>query len=157
MDRLALLCTSPGGTGASSYPLHELSSHPEDERQATFVRLLDTRFTPTWLADHPADQQLVEMVAGRVTATKSAEQRRGEAGQMEARSHHDVHDRLPRVSCPTFIAAGRFDAIAPVANSEAIAQQVPDSELHVYDGGHAFAAQDPAAFAEIIDFLAAPS
>jgi pimeloyl-ACP methyl ester carboxylesterase len=156
VERLALLCTSPGGSGRSSYPLHELATLPNDERQATYVRLLDTRFTPAWLADHPADQGLVEMVAGRMTE-KSAEQLRGEAGQLEARSHHDVYDRLPRIDCPTFVAAGRFDGIAPVSNSEAIAHQVPGSELHVYEGGHAFVGQDPAALPEILDFLAGPT
>ena len=33
---------------------------------------------------------------------------------------------------------------------------MPGSELHVYDGGHAFVGQDPAAFPEILDFLAGP-
>lgn len=157
VERLALLCTSPGGSGRPSYPLHELAAVPADERQATYVRLLDTRFTPGWLADHPADQGLVDLVAGRMTVEKSAAQLRGEAGQLEARSHHDVYDRLPRISCPTFVAAGRYDEIAPVSNSEAIAQQVPGSTLRVYDGGHAFVGQDPAAFPEILDFLAGPT
>ena len=157
VERLALLCTSPGGSSRASYPLHELATLPDDERQATSVRLLDTRFTRAWLAEHPADQGLVDMVAGRMTAEKSAEQLRGEAGQVEARSRHDVYDRLPRIACPTFVAAGRFDGIAPVSNSEAIAHQVPGSKLRIYDGGHAFVGQDPAAFPEILDFLAGPA
>jgi 3-oxoadipate enol-lactonase len=93
------------------------------------------------------------MLAGRMAGTKSAEQERGEAGQIEARSHHDVLDRLPRITCPTFVAAGRFDGIAPVPNSETIVSRVPGSELHVYEGGHVFVAQDPAALPEIIAFL----
>lgn len=154
VDRLALLCTSPGGAGGSSYPLHELASLSDEEHPSVFVRLLDTRFTPEWLADHPADRGLAEMVTSGSTAEKSAEQRRGEAGQIEARSHHDVTDRLSRISCPTFVASGRYDAIAPVSNGEAIAHRVPLGELHVYDGGHAFVAQDPDAFPEILGFLA---
>ncbi|MGZ4688136.1 MAG: alpha/beta fold hydrolase [Acidimicrobiia bacterium] len=157
VERLALLCTSPGGTDASSYPLQDLAKLPVDERIETGLRILDTRFTPEWLAAHPSDQALVEMLAGRAAADKTAEQLRGEAGQIEARSHHDVYDRLPRISCPTFVASGRFDGIAPVANGEAIANQVPDSVLRVYDGGHAFIAQDAAAFPEILDFLVGPA
>jgi pimeloyl-ACP methyl ester carboxylesterase len=65
-----------------------------------------------------------------------------------------VCDRLVKVTCPTFVAAGRFDGIAPPANSEAIADRVPDAELRVYDGGHAFFAQDPRALPEVLDFLA---
>ena len=59
-----------------------------------------------------------------------------------------------RITCPTFVAAGRFDGIAPLANSEAIASRVPGATLHVYEGGHAFFAQDPRALPEVIDFLA---
>jgi 3-oxoadipate enol-lactonase len=157
VERLALLCTSPGGPGASSYPLHELTALADEERQATMLRLLDSRFTPEWLADHPADRGLVEMLAGRLNVEKSADQIRGETGQLEARSHHDVYDRLPRVKSPTFVAAGRYDGIAPLPNSEAIVHQIRQSELHLYEGGHAFVAQDPAALPEILDFLAGPA
>ena len=34
VERLALLCTSPGGAGGASYPLHELAALPEAERAA---------------------------------------------------------------------------------------------------------------------------
>jgi pimeloyl-ACP methyl ester carboxylesterase len=64
-----------------------------------------------------------------------------------------VYDRLPRVSCPTLVAAGRYDGIAPPANAEAIASQVPGAELRLYEGGHAFFAQDPQAFPDVIEFL----
>jgi 3-oxoadipate enol-lactonase len=157
VERLALLCTSPGGPDASSYPLQDLARLAEQQRIEASLRLLDTRFTPEWLANHPADQALVEMLAGRMSGAKTEEQRRGEAGQIEARSHHDVGARLPRISCPTYVAAGRFDGIAPLPNAEAIAARVPDAELHVYEGGHAFVAQDPTAFPEILDFLTGPS
>jgi 3-oxoadipate enol-lactonase len=154
VERLALLCTSSGGPGGASYPLHELAGLPADERAARGLELLDTRFTPEWLAGHPDDQALVEMLAGRMAAAPSEEARRGEANQMEARSHHDVYDRLPRITCPTFVASGRFDGIAPLSNGEAIASQVPGAELHVYAGGHMFIAQDRAAFPQILGFLA---
>jgi 3-oxoadipate enol-lactonase len=73
---------------------------------------------------------------------------------MQARTGHDVWDRLPRITCPTLVAAGRYDGIAPPANAEAIASQVPGAELRLYEGGHAFFAQDPQAFPDILDFLA---
>ncbi len=44
--------------------------------------------------------------------------------------------------------------IAPVANSEAIATLVPDAELRLYEGGHAFFAQDSRALPDIFAFLA---
>ena len=46
VERLALLCTSPGGDAGASYPLTELSGLVEAERATVGTRLLDTRFTP---------------------------------------------------------------------------------------------------------------
>jgi pimeloyl-ACP methyl ester carboxylesterase len=154
VERLALLCTSPGGPDLSSYPLHELADLPPEEAKAIGMKILDTRFTPEFLADHPADAGLAELMAARQMEPKSEQEQQGIAAQLEARSHHDVLDRLDRITCPTFVAAGRYDGIAPPKNSEAIAARVPSAELHLYEGGHAFFAQDPKAFPEVIEFLA---
>jgi pimeloyl-ACP methyl ester carboxylesterase len=162
VERLALVCTSPGGT-SPSYPLHELAALGDAEREARRTTLLDTRFTPEWLAEHPGDQRLVAMMANRsqpadadaaVSDTSTAERARGESEQLLARSRHDVLDRLGAIACPTLVASGRYDGIAPVANGQAIAARVPTAELRVYEGGHAFFVQDPAALPEILDFLA---
>ena len=65
ITRLALVCTSPGGAGRASYPLHELAELPPAEAAAIGLQLLDTRFTPAWLAAHPQDRALVEARAAR--------------------------------------------------------------------------------------------
>jgi hypothetical protein len=57
------------------------------------------------------------------------------------------------------VACGRYDGIAPMANGEAIAAginagQSDTADLRVYEGGHAFFAQDPSAFPDILNFLA---
>lgn len=96
---------------------------------------------------------MVALVAGRVGAPRSDEQRRGERDQLMARAGHDVVDRLHRVACPTLVACGRHDGIAPPANSALIADRVAGSELRTYDGGHVYFAQDPTALPEVLDFL----
>ena len=153
IERLALLCTSPGGSERSSFPLHTLADKTPEERAAMNDVLLDTRFTPEWLAGHDSDRALLAMVSVSVAADKPAEVRRGERLQLEARAGHDVYDRLPRIACPTLVGAGRFDGIAPLSNSEAIAEQIPDAVLRVYEGGHLFMIQDERAIPEILDFL----
>jgi 3-oxoadipate enol-lactonase len=152
IEKLGLVCTSPGGVGGASYPLHELADLAADERAALGIRLLDSRFDTQWLADHPRDRLLVEQMTARAAGAKSPEQARGEREQLLARAGHDVCDRLARVSCPTMVASGRYDGIAPPANGEAIASRVPGAELRIYEGGHAFFAQDPAAFGDILGF-----
>ena len=156
VERLALVCTSPGGTHAS-YPLHELATLDPAERLSATARLLDTRFTPEWLATHEADRVYVEAMGSRGQVARSDEQVRGEREQLLARSHLDVIGRLHRITAPTLVASGRFDGIAPVANGEAIAAAIPGAELRVYDGGHLFMLQDPAAHPDIIGFLSAPT
>jgi pimeloyl-ACP methyl ester carboxylesterase len=155
VERLALLCTSPGGADHASYPLHELEDLSEDERAKVQLKLMDTRFDAAWLAEHPTDRAFVEAAADRWRMPKSDRQRRGEREQLHARRDHDVVDRLGRITGPVLVAAGRFDGIAPPANSEVIASSVPDAELRVYEGGHLFVVQDRRALPEVMDFLAA--
>jgi pimeloyl-ACP methyl ester carboxylesterase len=153
VERLALVVTSPGGAGGASYPLHTLADLPDDERAATGLRLMDTRCTPEWLAEHPSEQAIVEAFAARSARPKSPEGLRGERLQLEARSHHDVYDRLHRITCPTFVGSGRYDGIAPPANGEAIAARIPRAELRLYEGGHAYLYQDRRGFPDLIEFL----
>ena len=53
------------------------------------------------------------------------------------------------------MCAGRYDGIAPLANSEAIVDGIPDARLEVFDGGHVFLFQDRRAYDVMADFLAA--
>jgi pimeloyl-ACP methyl ester carboxylesterase len=153
VERVALLCTSPGGAGGSSYPLHALAGLPPDERIATRALLVDTRFTPEYVASHPGAQLIVDVMSAGDRDPSTGDKLRGELAQLDARRRHDVWDRLPRITCPTLVACGRHDGIAPPANSEAIASRIPGAELREYDGGHPFFFQDPAALPEILTFL----
>jgi pimeloyl-ACP methyl ester carboxylesterase len=155
VERLALVCTSPGGVGGASYPLHELVDLDPDAHADAHVRLMDTRFDDAWLAAHPNDQALVDMMNRRRGGERSSEQLRGERAQLDARQYHDVCSRLSVVASPTLVASGRYDAIAPPSNGAAIAERIPGAELRVYEGGHAFFAQDRRALLDILDFLAA--
>ncbi len=154
IDRLALLCTSAGGAGGSSYPLHDLLDLPADERLAISKLNMDTRFTDEWLADHAFERMLIDGMVERSTVVKSETQLRGEAMQLEARAHHDVWDRLPLITCPTLVACGRYDGQAKPENSAAIHSRIVGSELRTYEGGHLFVFQDRTALAEIVTFMA---
>ena len=153
VEKLVLLCTSPGGEGGSSYPLHELGSLPVNERAARITTLTDNRFTPEWLATHPDDAAMVAMRNEQAAVPKSKETIKGEMLQLGARIGHDVCDRLHRVTAPVLVTAGRFDGIAPVSNSEEIVKRLPDATLSVYEGGHIFTAQDRRAIEDIRTFL----
>ena len=151
--RMALCCTSPGGDGGSSYPLHELASLDPEVRAELSLGLSDTRFNDQWFLDHPED-----LIYRRTAETTSDnEKRRGELLQLEARRHHDVWGRLPNVTAEVLIASGIFDGIAPPENGQAIASRIPSSEYREYNGGHMFFIQDRRALRDIVEFLNTPS
>jgi len=153
VTQLVLMCTSAGGAGGSSYPLHTLGSLPVNDRAKKIIELTDTRFTQQWLQDHPTDAEIVRAIQERSSILKSKSQIKGEVLQLGARAGHNVADRLHLVACPTFVAAGRFDGIAPVSNSEAIVEEISQATLRVYEGGHSFLMQDRNAIRDIRTFL----
>jgi pimeloyl-ACP methyl ester carboxylesterase len=154
VERLALVCTSPGGTFAS-YPLHTLADLSPEEAKELAPKLLDGRFTPEYLAEHDDARALVDMITTMQGAPSDEETRRGEQAQLDARSRFDVLDRLGKVTCPTLVTGGRYDHIAPPENSEKIAELIPNAELRFYEGGHVFFLQDAQAIPDVLEFLAA--
>jgi pimeloyl-ACP methyl ester carboxylesterase len=151
VERLALACTSAGGEGGSSYPLHELLELSPQQRAAIGLMSTDSRWNERWLTDHPSDRALAKRLGSRQDPASSA----GLQAQLLARAGHDVWERLGAVTCPTLVAFGRYDGIAPEQNSAAIASRIPGAELRGYEGGHLFLAQDPAALPELVKFLSA--
>ncbi|MFE9687244.1 alpha/beta fold hydrolase [Streptomyces sp. NPDC006285] len=145
IERLALLCTSSGGAGGSSYPLHALTQRGEEQRQPLPGRLFGA---PGGENGGDADRLLGRVLSGRLAA-----QEPGAALQLRARAEHDVFDRLPRITCPTFVASGTHDMIAPPRRGSAIADHVPQSVFRVFTGGHLFFAEDPEAIPAVTQFL----
>jgi 3-oxoadipate enol-lactonase len=158
VERLVLACTSSGGAGGASYPLHELESLPVREKALKMVLLGDTRRDAAWRAAHPerleglVDQAEEAMAIG----TDKLERDAGARRQLEARRGHDTYDRLPVLRMPVFVCGGRYDGIAPPANLETIRRRIPRSRFELFEGGHLFLLQDPKAFERIIAFLQGP-
>lgn len=149
VNSLALLCASAGGSGGSSYPLHELENLSADQRQEIYPLLLDERFTEQWFETHPNDRVY------RYVATRDSddESRRGEILQLQARKNHDVWDRLHLIACETLVASGKFDGIAPSINGQAIASRIAGAKFEEYDGGHLFIVQDKRVLVDLIEFI----
>jgi pimeloyl-ACP methyl ester carboxylesterase len=154
VQRLALACTSAGGECGASYPLERLAELEEAERTARSRTLLDERWDERWLADHPADSGLAQSVMVNRDQL-DPEGAPGRRMQMLARAGHDVCERLGAIDFPTLVGYGRYDGIAPPANSRAIASRIRGAELRGYDGGHLFIVQDPTALPDFAAFLAA--
>ncbi|MFT5201359.1 MAG: 3-oxoadipate enol-lactonase [Candidatus Aldehydirespiratoraceae bacterium] len=152
VDRLVLNCTSPGGD-AASYPLHELQHLSAEERADVWMPLMDTRYVAG--EDLPGLEGFTQLFRDRQSAELSAEAAAGNARQLEARRHHDATAGLGSITAPTLVCAGKYDAVAPIANSEKLVAAIPDATLKTFEGGHIFMLQDPEAMPRIRDFLLA--
>jgi 3-oxoadipate enol-lactonase len=153
--RLVLACTSAGGAGGASYPLHELESLPLQERTVRHLELSDLRRDAAWQAANPERwQSLLDMAgAARREDARQADAAAGARRQLEARAEHDTFSRLPQIQVPVLLAGGEYDGIAPKQNMIALAQQIPGSTLEFFAGGHLFLIQDKSAYPYIIQWL----
>ena len=156
VECLALACTSAGGDGGSSYPLHKLQGLPPGERSAAQLKLADSRWDERWLEAHPADRALAEALAAADRHEQDPAAAAARKAQLEARAGHDVWDRLDAITCPALVGYGDYDGIAPGRNSAAIASRLRGAELRGYEGGHLFLFQDPSALPEFQAFLHTP-
>lgn len=155
VKKLVLCCTSSGGAGGASYPLHELTGLSMEEYARTVVELVDERRDAAWQATHAQEFQTLvnETLAGFKIGANEPNRAIGARRQIEARQTHDTYSRLPTLTMPVLICGGRYDGIASVANQEAMLQQIPNATLELFEGGHLFFVQDPQAYEKIIAFL----
>lgn len=155
VERLVLACTSTGGSGGASYPLHELADLSLEEQARKFVTLSDTRRNAEWQAANPKEfQGLLEFTLAELQVGADEPGRQiGARRQLEARAGHDTYNRLPRMHLAVFICGGRYDGIATPENLEMMQKQIPGACMELFKGGHLFFVQDPRAFERITAFL----
>ena len=151
--KLALCCTSPGGAGGSSYPLHTLQALPSEERARRMVSISDTRCNAGWAAENPLRMhELLKSWMNDAFADDPGHYS-GLARVLEARRAHDAWDRLDRIACSVLICGGRHDGIALPSSQQSMANRISSAALRMFEGGHLFLWQDPSAFPEIVEFL----
>ena len=155
VTRLVLGCTSSGGQGGASYPLHELAQLSPQDWARRVVELSDLRRDAAWQAANGQEFRTLidEMLAIRAGSATEPSAAVGARRQIEARQKHDTYSRLPQLGMPVLICGGRYDGVAPVANQEALRRQITTARLALFEGGHLFFTQDPRAFEDITVFL----
>jgi 3-oxoadipate enol-lactonase len=154
-ERIAMACTSSGGGGGASYPLHTFRDLELRESVRRTIQLADQRLSDDWVAAHTEEfeAQVDTLAANRSIGRDDPATAEGSRRLMLARAKHDTYDRLPRVTTPVFLCGGKYDGIAPPENLEAIARKIPNAQLEFFEGGHMFLAQDPTAFPRAAAFL----
>ena len=151
ISKLVLCCTSSGGEGGSSYPLHELQHLDPADRTRLGLKLRDTRITDDWIKKNnpfETDSQEQDVEGKKFHADRSRLIK-----QLSARKNHDTFSRLALIDHPVLLAGGKYDGIAPPKNMRVLHKRIRSSLLHFFSGGHAFLSQDKRAYEIITDWL----
>ena len=158
IDRLVLACTSSGGAGGASFPLHELAALGPEEYMTRVLEIGDTR----WQESGPGRsdgrfEKMVEFMKKRSqipgAEADSEAAAIGARRQLEARVGHDTFRRLHEIEAETLLCGGRYDGIASPENMKNLAERIPRAVLEFFEGGHGFLLEDRRAFPRIIEFL----
>jgi len=155
ITRLALCCTSSGGAGGSSYPLHTLSNLTAEEYASFIMKKMNLKHDENWQKEHPklATRTYEYYYQGAAPNYNDPVKFAAMKQQFKARADHDVYDRLKTLELPTFVAGGELDGVAPPENSSAIAAVIPNCELEIFRGGHLFLKEDAKAWPRLFSFL----
>ena len=154
--KLVLCCTSPGGAGGASYPLHTLIGMDREAQARQMIPISDTRHDAPWQTANP--DAFGAMMAFRTNDPWADEPRRAMGAELQllAGKDLDTWDRLASITAPTLICGGLYDGIALPETPRRMADRIPDAQLRMFEGGHMFLIQDRAAFPAISEFLQAP-
>ncbi len=150
VDQAVFACSSSGGAGRPSYPIHTYLDMTPAEAARTSLGVVDTRHHKGWFE---ANADLLARATEARARQRDPEVAEGIRCQMLARAEHDTYERLPQIVAPVLVAGGRYDGQAPPQNQEALASQIPGALLEWFEGGHGFLREDPRAFPRFAEFL----
>ena len=151
VGKLVLCCTSSGGEGGSSYPLHDLQDLDLVDRTRIGLKLRDIRITDEWIREN---NHFGTDSHERSTESKQFHTDRSRLmKQLSARKIHDTFSRLALIDQPVLLAGGIYDGIAPPENMRVLHKKIRGSLLKFFSGGHAFLSQDNSAYQFITDWL----
>ena len=147
VSRLVLACTSSGGAGGSSYPLHELELLDPEKKLKASIKINDLRVTEEWIKEHREIWDSMKQQA--LSRNPFKPDTNNLLKQLMARKEHDVYESLEKINMPVLLMGGKYDGIAPISNMKALNEKIKDSVLKLYEGGHLFLIQDKNAFKDL--------
>ena len=150
VDRLGLVCTTPGGPNAAPMPsvtVELIAAAPGMEPRAALRRFVENALAP----DPP--QELVERILAHRLAT--AQPPAAWAAQAAAGVSFDAWERVPLIAAPTLVLHGTVDVVVDPANAALLGERVPGARVELFEGcGHLLFWESPARFVEVVgEFL----
>lgn len=153
VTRLILACTSSGGAGGASYPLHTLQDLEPLPYAERFLQLANLKRDAAWQRANAEFYQAMLQFTAHARQELDAEAWRGLQHQLSARKNHDCYHRLPQLRVPVLVCGGEDDGICPPDNLRALAQQIPQAELQLFAGGHGFYLENQQVLPKVLEFL----
>jgi 3-oxoadipate enol-lactonase len=151
---LVLCCTTPGGAGGCSYPLHTLEALTSELKARHLIPIRDLRRSNAWASEHPQEYDALLRAAMSDPFAHESRHSIGRSLQLQARARHDAWDRLALIRAPTLICGGRYDGVAPLDAQQRMSAAIAGAKLQLFEGGHQFMWEDPSAFVAMGAFLA---
>ena len=148
VDRLVLVCTTPGG--ADSYPMPEQTVRLMAEAASLAPDEALRRFVENAMV---ARGELVEEIYRRRLA--SPPDPVGWQAQAAAGATFDALDRIGGIAAPTLVVHGTEDNVIDPRNAELLASRIPGAVLELVPGtGHLLFWEQPDRFAALLlEFL----
>jgi 3-oxoadipate enol-lactonase len=150
VERLVLVCTTPGGPNAAAMP--EVTARLIAEAASMEPLVALRRFVENALA-RGAPEELVERILAHRLRTAQAPA--AWAAQAAAGATFDAWDRLPQLRTSTLVLHGTEDVVVDPANSTRLVERLPDARLEWFPGcGHLLFWEEPERFVALVgEFL----
>jgi pimeloyl-ACP methyl ester carboxylesterase len=151
VERLVLVCTTPGGR--SAVPMPEVTAKLIAEAASMEPLVALRRFVENALAPGAPEELVERILAHRL---RTAQSPTAWAAQAAAGVSFDACDRLPELRAPTLVLHGTEDVVVDPANSTLLAGRLPDARLEWFPGcGHLLFWEHPERFVALVgEFLA---
>lgn len=150
VERLVLVCTTPGGPSAAPMPKATAQLIAEAASMEPLVAL--RRFVENALAPGAPEELVERILAHRL---RTAQAPTAWAAQAAAGMSFDAWDRLPELRAPTLVLHGTEDVVVDPANSTLLVERIPDARLEWLPGcGHLLFWEEPERFVALVgEFL----
>jgi 3-oxoadipate enol-lactonase len=150
VERLVLVCTTPGGPNAAPMPEPTVRLLAEAATLEPLVAL--RRFVENALAPDPPEEIVERILAHRIATAQPLE---AWAAQAAAGAAFDAWDRLGQVTAPTLVVHGSDDVVVDPANAGLLAELIQGAQSVRFEGcGHLLFWEEPERFVEVVgEFL----
>jgi len=150
VDRLVLVCTTPGGPNAA--PMPEVTTRLLAEASTMEPLVALRRFVENALAPNPPEALVQRILAHRLA---TAQPLAAWAAQAAAGASFEAWDRLAGLRAPALVVHGTEDVVVDPANAELLAELITGARVERFEGcGHLLFWEEPARFVGVVgEFL----